>query len=221
MGSRNCNERTYRRPVHLLKWAVDSVFDPEKPGVSYAEISGANLAREPVPPSSRRLVCWSGWVGESAFDRDFRTWMKPAWDALERACEAFAGTELCLLPHPRHILSDAQSCLSLLRRFEGRPVRLVLDAAGLLTGSMLGAAEDHLARVFDALGHHPAVSLIRLTNVERDEGDDDFLRPAPLHRGLLDPALLVQSLRRAGHSHVPVALLDESFEAQASLVRSL
>jgi hypothetical protein len=221
MAARNCNERAYRRPVQQLRWFTNSLIAPENPGVLYAGISGANLAREPAPASSGRIVCWSGWVGEGPFDRDFRTWTKPAWEALERACGAFGGTGLCLLPHPRHILSDAQSCLTLLRRFEGGRVRLVLDPAGMLTGTMLDAAEDHLARTLDSLAHHPGVAVVRLTNVERDADDPDLLRPAPLDRGLLDPALIVRMFRSTGRSDVPVALLDDGFEAQASLLRSL
>jgi hypothetical protein len=159
------------------------------------------------------------------FPRDFRTWSREGWEAMSGSLDAMlpaiitARAELWLRPHARHILADPQGCISFLRAREHQPVRLLLDPAAFLTGSMLASAEDHLARAFDALGSHPSVRAVVLANVQRTDPDDqDALGPAPLHRGLLDAALILRPWRAACPPHLPVALLDEDFEAQAAML---
>ena len=53
-----------------------------------------------------------------------------------------AGRKLCIRPHARHVLSDAQGTLDFLRRREGEPFGLALSPVDLLLPSMLADAED-------------------------------------------------------------------------------
>jgi hypothetical protein len=121
-----------------------------------------------------------------------------------------------LRPHVRHVLSDPQSCATFFRAREGQPIRLLLEPAAFLTGSMLSMAEDHLQRAFDALAGMAATAAILLTNVERVDGDDDRLLRVPVHLGALDPILLIRPWRT--WREIPVVLLDEEFDAQRALL---
>lgn len=170
-------------------------------GEPLAVVSAANpLRHNPanVIGASTRILCWSGWFGDDAqkFDRDFRTWTKEGWAALDAWCDqvvpyaAAAGATLCLRPHPRHVLADAQACVSFLKRRESQPVEIFLDAAGLLTASMLPRAEDHLKRIMDALASHPAVPAVLISSVIAAQGDPDQLEPAPIGTGLLSSQLI-------------------------------
>lgn len=217
-----------------LKLTAESLIPADGPSAHFAVLSHANIALAPdsvlqMPAAAPRLVCWSGWLAadadpaRGAFPRDFRVWTRAGWDALNAACDAILprlgerGTELCLRPHARHVLSDPQACLSFLRHRPG--VRLLLDSASFMTGSMLSSAEDHLARVFESLGSHDATLAVLLANVDRhDPSDPDALVPAPLHRGLIDPRLILDAWRAHCPPQLPVALLGSDFDAQAALL---
>ena len=175
------------------------------------------------PAQSQRVMLWSGWCGDAIFERDFRTWTPDAWQRLDQFLRLAEGEaagsvsrdnhRICLRPHPRHILADPQSCLSFLKRYEGRPVELVLDAAGFLTRSMLPRAEEHIFRALDALADHPQVPALVIANVEPAPGDDDLLQPVPVDRGLLPAALIRLIASRA--TDKPVILFGDDPAAQA------
>ena len=57
---------------------------------------------------------------------------------------------------------------------------------------MLAQAEDHLVRATEALGSHPGVAAILLTNVRRSGPDESPLLPAPLHHGEVDAGTLIE-----------------------------
>ncbi len=170
-------------------------------GEPLAIVSAANPLRHTpanIFGASSRIVCWSGWFGDDStkFDRDFRTWTREGWDALDAWCDqvlpfaAAAGARLCFRPHPRHVIADAQACMSFLKRREGQPVEILLDPAGLLTAAMLPRAEDHLKRIVDALASHPAVPAVVVSNVVATQGDPDQLEPAPIGGGVLSSELI-------------------------------
>ncbi len=203
-------------------------------GRLFAAVEDANLAlADPqirhVAPGVTRLLCWSGWFGEGAdpqrgiFPRDFRTWTPVGRAALHAACDAALatltprGVEFMLRPHARHILSDVQGCLAFLRSYPS--VRLLLDPASLLTGAMLPSAEDHLRRMFENLAPHPSTAAVVLANVERLTADDsDALGPVPLHRGLIDPALLLRLWKEHCPIDLPCIVLAQEYEAQAGML---
>jgi hypothetical protein len=215
-----------------LRWGPTAITTAD--GEIFAAIEQANLAHAapplPTPQAAlRRIVCWSGWPGDDAppgsgtFPRDFRTWTPAGRAALASACKTWRtalsprGVQLCLRPHARHILSDVQGTLAFLRSHPD--LHLVLDPASLFAASMLQRAEDHLARIFESLGSHRTTVALLLANVERCDPDDpDALRPAPLRRGLIDPALILRLWREHIPPTLPVALLDAEFQAQAALL---
>jgi hypothetical protein len=216
--------------VQILRLTPAAILDPQ--GGVFAAVAHHNPLESvavDAPLPAPRLVMWSGWFGageplRGSFPRDFRTWTPRGWAGLARACDGLlpaltsAGMHLWVRPHARHVLADAQSCVSFLKEREGQPVRLLLDPAGLLTGSMLGLAEEHLGRIFGALGGHAGTGAALLSNLERAPGEEELLVPAPLHRGLIDPSVILSAWRAHGDPALPCVLLDTEFEPQAALV---
>jgi hypothetical protein len=213
--------------LHLTQTAIS----PLGGGEPFAAVSAANpLRHNPtnIVGASSRIICWSGWLGDDSeqFARDFRTWTKDGWAALDAWCDALiphaaaAGATICFRPHPRHVLADAQACMSFLKRRESQPVEVLLDPAGFLTGTMLPRAEDHLRRVLDALASHPAVPAILISNVIATEGDPDQLEPSPIGAGLLSPSL-IRLIAAALPSGKPRVLVGPDPVAQAAALDSL
>ena len=201
-----------------------------------------NLFESEPPAGVRgRLALWSGSMASWDEDPDGlaapdpRTWSAAGWERFERVWRGLVSaaqdaSEVLFRTHASHILSDVPSC----RRFLGAVgewedgkarantprVRLLLDPAAMLASSMLPAAPDHLERIFADLGPHPATAAVVLAHVAHPDLEDPGrpLRLVPLHRGLLDPALLVALLRRHVPPETPVVLLDDGIEAQAPLL---
>ncbi len=63
-------------------------------------------------------------------------------------------------PHARGAISDAPSLQAFIRGRQERGWRFVLDPAGLLTPSMMPLLHDHLRRLLDLIGGHPAACLL-------------------------------------------------------------
>jgi hypothetical protein len=219
------------RAVQPLALNPSAIFAPGSVGAPWAAVTQTNLLGDPVFPRAERVVAWSGWLDPAArpergqFARDFRIWMSEGWTGLEHACDAVLPalgqqrSQLLLRPHSRLVLSDPQSCVSFFRARANQPIRLLLDAAAMLTPAMLPTVEDHLARIFQALGPHPAAAAVLLASVRPGSTeDDDLLAPVPLHRGLVDPGLILGAWRAACPPELPVVLLEAEFEAQAELL---
>lgn len=203
----------------------------------FAVILDGNLLA-PDPPAipanipAPRLIAWSGTLAEGAmFDRDVRTWMPAGLEAFRSMCDAVrpfldaAGVRLLFRSHARHVLCDPHRCATLLREWRdiGAPFALALDAAAMLEQSMLTDAEDHLERAFGALA--PLADAVILANAGPDgaaqPADQDAAPPlltAPLHRGVIDPALLLKPWRRHTPPTTPTILLDEDVQAQRRLL---
>lgn len=188
---------------------------------------------------ARRVIVRSGWIGEEAegdiFPASFRTWTVEGWRRFEEACRALAnaaraaGAELILWPHHRHVLSDPQACMTLLKRWgdqgEAPPFRLLIEPAAFLTHGMLAAAEDHLRRAFESLTHPESVArrhvaAVVLSGIEpaasiHADAADPELVPAPLGTGVLDPRLLLTPFARLTDPALPVVLRDPGAADQA------
>lgn len=202
-------------------------------GVPFASVSGVNVlsanADANVPSRSNpvfpREVMWSGWMGESAFTRDFRAWGKEAWSTFDAWCDlqlprlVTTGVTLCFRPHPRHTLSDAQSCVSFLKKRAGQPFRVLLDPVGMLTSSMIPRAEDHLHRIMDALADHSGVAGVMVSNAVSSTIDPELLAPAPVHRGAVEPKLIRAVFSRIP-AEQPVIMLNEEVPAQLALLNA-
>jgi hypothetical protein len=215
------------RPSILDKQGLIRAPGGAGPSDRLARVQAWNSLQDPVPDrvpagSPPALVCSSGRFEDGPGGPGaLRTWGPEGWRRLEAFCDGLepllgrAGVVLVLRPHARDVLSDAQSCLTFLTRREGRPSRLLLDPAGMLTPGMLGDAPDHLGRMMDALGGHPGVWGLLLTNVRPDGAGG--LEPCPLHLGEVDAGLLA-GLAGGWGDGGPVVVLEEGFEAQIELL---
>ena len=171
-------------------------------------------------------VCWSGWIEDDtprpaeSVEQDFRSWSREGWQRFEGWCDELVprlrerSIELWLRPHCRHVLSDPQSCASFLARRPGQPIRLLFEPSAFLTIDMLASAEDHLERAFAALGSHPGVAAVLLTNRLRAAAESEPLQAAPLHRGEVNPDLFARLWRQHVPHDLPVALLSDELEQQ-------
>jgi hypothetical protein len=183
--------------------------------------------------SAPRLVGWSGTLAEAIFGEDPRTWGPRGWGELDAFCGRIApvlasrGLTLCFRPHARHVLSDVPSCLRFLRgRAEhagggGRLFGLLLDPVSMLTGSMVSSAEDHVARILDALGGAEGVCGLLVANV-RVVGAEEaggLAEAAPVHEGLIPVGRLGALVRDGVPAWMPVvfseALGDPAEQAAA------
>ena len=191
------------------------------------------LPAMPAGPAGARVALRSGWLGDEdpaeGGAPDARMWTSAAWGALDAMCDrlraaaAERGLIPCLWPRAGHVLSDPQGCLTFLRRREasGRSdMELLLEPCAMLTASMLANAEDHLSRAFEALGGHPSVTAVMLSNLRAPERGDGPLLPAPLHRGAIDAAVIA----RLAAAHVPVTVptvfAGDEIEGQIAAARA-
>ncbi|MEL6328657.1 MAG: hypothetical protein AAFR38_03265 [Planctomycetota bacterium] len=202
-------------------------------GETVAAIDQTNpLHAEAIISDARApLVRWSGWIGgpaardDGTFDADFRTWTPAGREAFDAWAATLAG-ETWLRPHCRHVVSDVQTCLNLVRSWEDQaelPLRLLLDPAALLTASMLGQAEDHLARAIETLGSHelvPAVVLADVTLIESTDRYEPDVAPAPLGTGAIGLETWAAAVRLAGGlPDRPLVIDDEAPEEARSTAR--
>ncbi|MBX3357247.1 MAG: hypothetical protein KF745_02345 [Phycisphaeraceae bacterium] len=134
-------------------------------------VAGGEVVRGEEMSRDEVAVAWSGTVADGLFEADPRTWGAAGWGALKAGCIALAptaigaGAMVALRTHAMHVLSDAPSC----RRFgewcreqfgAESPFRIVVDPESNLTESMLGAAEDHIARLLQWVADLDVVAAI-------------------------------------------------------------
>ncbi len=111
-----------------------------------------------APSEAARTVVWSGGPEGGLFDRDLAGWMPRRRDDFGARCAAALeivksrGGALDIRPCARHVIGDAQTCLSFLREHEGHQVGVLLDPVALLEPEMLAESRDHLRRMFETLG---------------------------------------------------------------------
>lgn len=162
-----------------------------------------------------RIVCWSGTLAADLFGDEPRTWMREGHAAFRDFCDAAAPTllarsrTLAFRPHVRHVLSDVQGCVNLLRERDGQPFELAVGPADLLTAGMARDVEDHLRRIVPALAPRAAMFLLHDGAVE-----GDVLRPVPLGQGILPRDLLRGLLADSAPADLPLVLLPQDLERQ-------
>jgi len=201
-----------------------SVEDPSK--VLFSFMGGNPLASNwlaELDLPGDRITCWSGSLAPEAIDDDGlftadpRNWMSPGTEALDAFLDGVvqplerSGRTLCLLPHARHVLSDVQGSINLVRSRAGQPVEVALAPIALLTPSMLEALEDHLERSFDTLSEHAPFLLLHDAIIDTEE---ERLIPAPLGSGIIEKDILLSMIERHWPTEKPVVLLAENLPAQ-------
>lgn len=180
------------------------------------------------------VLAWSGTLGGHLFEGPPANWMRGP-GALAATCDALApqferhGKRLLLVPHARHVLSDARSALTwwcerVIPGLDPSSVRqppvgarafgLALDAGALLEPSMIPDVQDHLQSLFAAFG--PRVDAVILRDVRPSDQDADRLIPCAAGEGVLPR----DCIRQLVAAHVPAttplllpgAALDRSIE---------
>lgn len=135
------------RAVHPDRVEVDSV-------------SGDLVASRWVPGDSARAASIQGLLAVvPRVEADLPAWLPKARAAFEASLAPWdalaAGRPVAIWPVSDGAISDIPSTLTFLR---GRPAwGLVLDPASLLTPDMTANAEEHLARIAEALAGHSAM----------------------------------------------------------------
>jgi hypothetical protein len=161
---------------------------------------------DPALPRSRstlRLVSPSGSLAPDLLAAEPRTWLAAGRAALDAACDQVRPARerhdatLCFVPHCRHVLSDATSAIRFRAARTGQPFEIALDPVALLEGSMLERIEDHLDRIFAALG--PVASAIFLADCRPPEQEDQPPVRVALGEGVLPRERTLELLR----AHVP------------------
>jgi hypothetical protein len=149
-----------------------------------------------------RLMCWSGSLAEDLQAQHPANWMRPGRAALDALLTQAApaleaqGRSICLRPHLRHVLSDAQGCLRFLADHAGLLVQIALSPADMISADMLRDLPEHLERLFASLG--PRAAVVLLEDIGPMSGDE-APRPCPLGQG----ALPRERVRRLLAEHVP------------------
>jgi len=184
--------------IHWCKANLLAAGDPS----ANAQALAHNL-RSMETPTRNTVVLWSGWVERGSLDAAasegpssdaqaiMGAWSPACWDRFNTFCDALAdalvqseaavwqaGPTIWMRPHASHVLCDAQRCLTFLNARPSSPFGLLLDPVALLVPSMLASYEDHLGRIFQTLGHHPATGALMLTNASHDPSADRLMAVA-------------------------------------------
>ena len=130
------------------------------------------------PPTKDSLDQWS----EDAWDRFTDAFTRSRDAARER------GVELVVHPGAGGRLTDAICTRVWLEGFAHDAPPMLADPVGWLTPSMLGDADDHLARFTDAINAWPGVWGVLIRSCA-PRGDDSLV-PCAVEDGVLDAAML-------------------------------
>lgn len=161
---------------------------------------------------SDQIACWSGTLAEGPdlFAPHPHNWMNPGRESLDAFLDEMipqlqkADRRLTLIPHARHVLSDVQGSINLVRERPETPVGVALAPTLLLTPSMIDVVEDHYTRAFETLAG-PAPFLL-LQDFVVDEDDPERLRKVPLGEGLLDRGMTCDLLKAHWDDTRPLVL---------------
>lgn len=164
-----------------------------------------------------RLLCWSGSLAGELFDSHPHNWMRPGRAALDALVTQAApalerqGRSLCLRPHLRHVLSDAQGCLRFLADHAGLPVQVALAPADMIGPDMLRDLPEHLERLFASLGPRAAVVLLEDIG---EMPEDGLPEPCALGQGRMPRELLRRLLTEHVPAGTPVILQPRRLDEQ-------
>lgn len=134
---------------------------------------------------------------------DGPVWLPAPRAAFARACDALAHeSDAWIWPTQQCPVSDVPSLRSFL---EARPAwRFLLDPVGMLTPEMLPRADDHLMRIFLALGGRRELGAVLICDARVDDGQ---LVRVPLGEGCLPIDAMLAAWRSSGAEHAPVGVL--------------
>lgn len=162
----------------------------------------------------KRVIVWSGWLGESVFERDPGTWGPRGLESLRACVERLAesarsgGYQVLLRPHARHVLCDVQRTLKLLHEWREWPIGLALDAASMLEASIAGQAEDHFRRAYETLGAHCGAVIV--ANVVPPADEEAPMQLVSLENGVVRGERILELVAANVPSEVPrVAVFED------------
>lgn len=208
--------KTVRRepmPRHSdAQHAIPPVSRSDEPGSGARSfvLHDLNLLHEtPEIASDVSFVTWTGSLNaDDLWTPEPRNWLGPGILALEEVLTALgdgsAGTsEIYLVPHARHVLSDAHGTRQFLDRWahDRLAVRLALWPWGLFEPSMVEHAEDHLHRILETL--LPYTDLLMLGSGRI--GDDEVVDPMPLASSETDAILAASAFLEMLDAHASFA----------------
>ncbi|MFO0961982.1 MAG: hypothetical protein U0625_03640 [Phycisphaerales bacterium] len=168
------------------------------------------------------IFTWSGTLAADLASVSPANWMRGP-QTLAAACDSLAPQlarhrrRLLLVPHARHILSDARSALTwwcervipgqdpaVVRTAPAgeRAFGLALDPGAMLEPSMLADAPDHLRSLVTHVGARADAIILR--DMAPSAQDPELLAPCSAGTGALPGALLWELVREAVPETVPV-----------------
>ncbi|MFO0783960.1 MAG: hypothetical protein U0636_09790 [Phycisphaerales bacterium] len=195
----------------LCQWMAAPLANPGAPLGCFApgNLLSPDFAFDAELPGDW-IFAWSGTLAGGLDEVSPMNWMRgPAM--LREACQSLRpqlvrhGRRLLLVPHARHVLSDARSALTWwgeevlegapleadTRAPQGpRPFGLAFDPGALLEPSMLPDLHDHLRTLFAVFG--PRSDAVLLRGV-RMAADAERMEECPLAEGVM-PLPVLRSL---------------------------
>lgn len=173
-----------------------------------------------VDSTGAHTVCWSGSLAEDLFASHPPNWLRPGREAFGAFCAEIAGQlrshrrTLCFQPHSRHVLSDAASCLNLLREHDAGPFEVALSPATMLEPSMMSDLDDHLTRMFQSLGPRCAMVMLADVTIEHDELGEQRCTGCRLGQGRFGRDHVLALLREHVPVETPIVLMAGETAAQ-------
>lgn len=121
-------------------------------GTTFARVAAGtegSIANAPIRDG--RVVGWSGAIADEEPARAaLRAWGGEGRSAIDAEIASRlaqdAGVEVIVVPRAGDVVSDLPSAMALVRRWEGKRVKLLIDAELLLTDDMRRHATDHAER---------------------------------------------------------------------------
>lgn len=220
---------TLARLTGSSKPACDGIIMPlGQPG----EVVAVTLRSNPLGESwlidadmpGGQIVAWSGTLAGGLFERHPQNWMPRGHRAFRDFCDEIRpqlqahGRTLCFQPHSRHVLNDPPSCFSFIREMEKSPFEIALSPASMLEPEMLTDVDDHLRRMFEALGG--VCAMVMLSDVIVKQGNDDArCEPVPLGEGILLRDLTRVLMRDHVPAETPIVISPNRIEQQQAWLR--
>lgn len=174
------------------------------------------------------VMSWSGTLGDSLFAGTPSNWMRGPV-ALNALCDELSpqlvrhGKRLVLVPHARHVLSDARSALTWWceRVITGedpnivrhspvgpRPFGLALNLSAMLEPSMISDVEDHMQSLLASFG--PRIDALILQDAIPDPINADELLPCTLGTGVLPQKVVLKLIELHVPKTTPILLQGAS-----------
>lgn len=121
-----------------------------------------------------RIVCWSGTLGRTVETPNLLNQEEESLNTLfvtvSAMMEQIRGfpVKVLLEPYAAHVLSDADLCLQITKRFPSGDVRVVLDAPNIVPFKEVSQRDAHSQDLVRKVS--PAVGLVHLRDLARGDG---------------------------------------------------